>query len=171
MFLCIALVCKLSAMKGSWIAQTSQGVSIHPETNQTVLWLKMQEVWECETPAARCFESPQKRTKRKKLWTMQKRWTGLSKEAAFWTGSSFDTEGGKKRPLALLYGANVPWNSALHSCWPRMVWLNSLPRPFPGVASTFSNALSGHFHRCILKINPKSLENLTSCNKILNLVH
>lgn len=79
--------------------------------------------------------------------------------------------GGKKRPLALLYGANVPWNSALHSCWPRMVWLNSLPRPFPGVASTFSNALSGHLHRSILKINPKNLENLTSCNKILNLVH
>lgn len=43
MFLCIALVCKLSAMS-SWITQTSQGVSIHPETNQTVLWLKMQEV-------------------------------------------------------------------------------------------------------------------------------
>lgn len=129
MFLCIALVCKLSAMKGSWIAQTYQGVSIHPETNQTVLWLKMQEVWECETVAASCFESPQKRTKRKTLWTMQKRWTGLSEEAAFWTGSSFNTEGGEKDPSLCCMG--LRFHETLHYIAADYEWSGWIVCPVP----------------------------------------
>lgn len=171
MFLCIALVCKLSAMEGSWIAQTSQGVSIHPETNQTVLWVEDAggvRVWN-----ARCmlFWESTEEDQAEEVVNNAEEMNGVIRRSSILNGSSFNTEGGKKRPLALLYGANVPWNSALHSCWPRMVWLNSLPRPFPGVTSTFSNALSGHLHRCIRKINPNNLENLTSCNTILNLVH